>query len=55
MKINNLVAFVIFIGITVLFFFPSPEENFLAYLGVILFFVILIFFLSRQGIKNKKY
>jgi len=28
-----------------LFFFPNPEDNFLIYLGVMLFFIFLILFL----------
>jgi len=45
MKLNNLIPIIIIIGIAVLFFFPNPEENFLAYLGTILFFIGIIIFL----------
>lgn len=36
------------IGIFVLFFFPEPETNFLAYVATIAFFVILIIFLLKR-------
>jgi len=52
MKTNNLIPFIILIGVATLFFFPSPEENFLAYLGIMLFFVILIGFLVVKKRKN---
>jgi len=53
MKINNLIPLVILIGVFVLFFFPSPEENFLIYLGTLLFFVVIIFLLLRWTNKKK--
>ncbi len=48
----NLIALVVLLGITSLFFFPNPEENFILYAGIALFFVILTIFLI---IKNKKH
>jgi len=51
MKINNLIPIIIIIGFAILFFFPEPETNFIAYLGTALFFIILIIFLL---IKNKR-
>ena len=52
-KINfsYIILIIILIGLGILFFFPSPEDNFLAYFGTALFFVILIIFLI---IKYKK-
>ena len=41
-----LIPIVIILGLMALFFFPSPEENFLAYMGTALFFVIVVLFLS---------
>lgn len=46
-----LIPIVILIGVAVLFFFPSPESNFLAYIGTGLLFVLLIIFLFKW---NKK-
>jgi len=40
------------LGGIVLFLFPEPESNFLAYLGTALLFVLIIIKLSR--IKSKK-
>jgi len=45
MKFNYLIPLVIIIGITVLFLFPEPETNFLAYIGTALVFMILTIFL----------
>jgi len=53
MEINNLIPIIIFIGVAVLFFFPEPESNFLAYIGTALFFIILIFYLFRKSKKKK--
>jgi len=44
MKSNYITPLIILIGITVLFFFPEPETNFLAYLGTALIFIILTIF-----------
>jgi len=44
MKFNYLTLLIIFIGIAVLFFFPEPETNFLAYVGTALIFIILTIF-----------
>lgn len=46
MKIN-LVLVTAIIGVIVLFFFPSPEENFITYLGTILLFGLVIFILIK--------
>ena len=50
---GSIISIIIFIGISILFFFPSPEENFLAYLGTAFFFVIIIILLiiKYQGIR----
>jgi len=45
MKFNYSIPLVIILGITILFFFPEPETNFLAYVGTALFFIILTIFL----------
>jgi len=47
MKTNKLILTISIIGIFILFFFPSPEENFIAYLGTIVFFAIIIFLLVK--------
>jgi len=44
---------VILIGVAVLFFFPSPETNFFAYLGTGLFIVLLVVFLLKWHRKKK--
>ena len=44
MKFNYLTPMIVFIGIAVLFFFPEPETNFLAYIGTALIFIMLIIF-----------
>jgi hypothetical protein len=51
MKNNYLIPGVILIGVLVLFFFPEPENNFLAYIGTALCFIILTILLI---IKQKK-
>lgn len=53
MKYNYLIPVVLLIGVAVLFFFPSPEENFLMYVGTAMFFVILTVFLVVRA-KRKK-
>jgi len=53
MKLNFLIPIAIIAGIIILFFFPSPEDNFLAYVGTALFFVIVIVFLIIKT-KSKK-
>jgi len=42
MKTDYLILAVLIIGLAALFFFPSPESNFLLYAGTALFFGILI-------------
>jgi len=44
MKFNHLTSLIILIGIAVLFFFPEPETNFLAYIGTALIFIMLTIF-----------
>ena len=44
MKFKHLTPLIILIGIAVLFFFPEPETNFLAYIGTALIFIMLIIF-----------
>jgi len=53
MKPNYLIPSVILIGIAILFFFPEPETNFLAYAGTALFFVILTIYLVIWQRKKK--
>jgi len=53
MKINYLIPIVIILGLITLFFFPSPEENFLAYIGTALFFIAIIVLLIIK-FRNKK-
>jgi len=47
-----LISLIVIIGLVVLFLFPEPETNFLAYLATGLFFVllvsILVFFKRRK-------
>lgn len=45
MRPINFIPFIIVIGLIVLFFFPEPETNFLAYLGTALFFIMLVILL----------
>ncbi len=47
-KVRYLIPITIFIGLAVLFSFPEPESNFLAYVGTALFFIILVIFLSKK-------
>jgi hypothetical protein len=54
MKNNYLIAFIIFIGLAVLFFFPSPQSNFLAYLGTAIFFIIIIIIIFNWDKIKKK-
>ena len=51
---KNLIPIIVFIGLITLLFFPSPESNFLAYLGTALFFVVLIVFLSIKSNKRNR-
>jgi len=44
MKFKYLTPLIILIGIVVLFFFPEPETNFLAYIGTALIFIMLTIF-----------
>jgi len=54
MKFNYLTPLIIFIGIAVLFSFPEPETNFLAYLGTALIFIMLTIFFNNLGKKKKE-
>ncbi len=55
MKSDYLTPLIILIGIAVLFFFPEPETNFLAYLGTALIFITLtIFSIIWEKRKKKK-
>jgi len=51
MKLNYLIPVVVIIGLAILFFFPEPETNFIAYAGTALFFILLTVFLI---IRTKK-
>ncbi len=54
MKISYLIPLVIFVGVLVLFFFPSPEDNFLKYIITALFFItLLIFLILKSRRKNE--
>jgi hypothetical protein len=52
MKNNYVIPIVIIVGLGVLFFFPSPQSNFPAYVGTALLFIIIIIILFKQ--KNSK-
>jgi len=54
MKNNYLIPVIIIIGMGILFFFPSPESNFIAYIGTALFFIILILLLIWKKDGKKK-
>ena len=56
MRTSKFVAIVIgVIGLVGMFFFPSPEENFLYYVGFVAVIVTLIIFaLKNKGKKCKK-
>jgi L-asparagine transporter-like permease len=53
MKTVNFIPLVILIGVVVLFFFPEPQTNFLAYVSTALFFVLLVVFLIIKSQKDK--
>jgi len=53
MKAINFVPIVILIGLAVLFFFPEPETNFLAYVATALIFIALVVFLIIRSRKDK--
>ena len=53
MKINYLIPIVVIIGLIILFFFPSPEENFLAYIGTALVFIAIIVLLIIKSRRKK--
>ena len=53
MKLNNfLIPLVAIIGILVLFFFPSPEDNFILYVSTAVIFIILVFVIAMIGRKK---
>ncbi|MBT7902630.1 hypothetical protein HN587_02130 [Candidatus Woesearchaeota archaeon] len=45
MVLDYSVPLIVVVGILVLFFFPEPETNFIAYVGTALFFTLLTVFL----------
>ena len=53
MKLNYLIPIIVIIGLIVLFFFPEPETNFLAYIGTALFFIVIIFLLIIKSRRKK--
>ena len=60
MRLNYLIPVIVIIGVTVLFFFPEPETNFLAYVGTALLFIVLTIFLivwqkRKKGDSKKEY
>jgi len=53
MKLSYLIPIIVITGIIVLFFFPEPETNFLAYAGTALFFIIIIVLLILKSRRKK--
>lgn len=53
MRFDYLIPVTIIIGFAVLFFFPEPESNFLAYAATALFFAIAIVVLIVLAKKKK--
>lgn len=53
MKTNYFIPIIAILGIIVLFFFPEPETNFLAYVGTALFFVIITVLLIIKSRRKK--
>lgn len=51
--LTRLIVFTCIIGAIALFLFPEPESNFLAYLGTIILFTIIIIILSKIKLKKK--
>jgi len=49
---NFLIPLVVILGFFILLFFPSPETNFFAYIGVFLLFILIVIWLALK--KNKK-
>jgi len=43
----------IIIAVLTLFFFPSPQENFIYYIGTIALFTILIIFIYKKSKKMR--
>ncbi|MFH1649502.1 MAG: hypothetical protein ABIA93_03060 [Candidatus Woesearchaeota archaeon] len=53
MKLNYVIPILVIVGITVLFFFPEPETNFLLYVATALFFIaVIVFLVVWNGKKN---
>jgi len=52
-KHDSIILITIFVGVLILFIFPEPEENFLAYFGTFMFFVILTLILIKTRKKNR--
>ena len=48
----NLIPVIVLIGVAILFFFPNPESNFLAYLGTGLLLLIVVIFLIYRSRKK---
>ncbi|MFA5258722.1 MAG: hypothetical protein WC402_01495 [Candidatus Pacearchaeota archaeon] len=53
MKNRYLIPIVVIIGIIILFLFPEPETNFLAYAGTALFFILIVLFLLVRYKREK--
>jgi len=53
MKLSYLIPIIVIIGLIVLFFFPEPETNFLAYIGTALFFIIITVLLIIKSRKKR--
>ncbi len=49
MKPVYLILSVVILGLAVLFFFPEPETNYLAYVGTASFFLAVVIFLLIRG------
>ena len=55
MKKNQKLTIIIgVLGLISMFFFPSPEDNFLYYLGFVLIIVTLIIFLLKNKTGGRK-
>lgn len=52
MQKRNLIPLLILIGVSTLFFFPNPQENFLLYISTALSFIILLILLIKSKNKN---
>ena len=54
MKSKTLAIIIGALGLIGMFFFPSPEENFLYYVGFVVLVVVLIIFVLKDNVKGRK-